>query len=55
MFYKESFVQEPNEKTGFDGNLWKWEYPNYTKSYMVVRNDVVVGIQAVIQFVMLLI
>ena len=30
MFYKESFVQEPMEKTGFDGNLWKWEYPNYT-------------------------
>ena len=26
------------EKTGFDGNLWKWEYPNYTKSYMVVAD-----------------
>ena len=38
MFYKESFVQEPVEKTGFDGNLWKWEYPNYTKSYMVVAD-----------------
>ena len=38
MFYKESFVQEPMEKTGFDGNLWKWEYPNYTKSYMVVAD-----------------
>ena len=38
MFYKESYVQEPVEKTGFDGNLWKWEYPNYTKSYMVVAD-----------------
>ena len=38
MFYKESFVQEPVEKTGFDGNLWKWEYPNYQKSYMVVAD-----------------
>ena len=38
MFYKESFIQEPIEKTGFDGNLWKWEYPNYQKSYMVVAD-----------------
>jgi hypothetical protein len=38
MFYKESYVQEPMEKTGFDGNLWKWEYPNYNKSYMVVAD-----------------
>ena len=38
QFYKESYVQEPMEKTGFDGNLWKWEYPNYNKSYMVVAD-----------------
>jgi hypothetical protein len=38
MFYKESYIQEPVEKTGFDGNLWKWEYPNYQKSYMVVAD-----------------
>lgn len=38
MFYKESFCQEPIEKTGFDGNLWKWEYPNYNKSYLVVAD-----------------
>jgi hypothetical protein len=29
---------EPIEKAGFDGNLWKWEYPNYNKSYMVVAD-----------------
>jgi hypothetical protein len=37
-FYKETFVQEPIEKTGFDGNLWKWEYPNYNQAYMVVAD-----------------
>jgi hypothetical protein len=35
MWFKETFVKEPVEKTGFDGNYWKWEYPDYNKSYMV--------------------
>ena len=38
MFFKETYVQEPIEKGGFDGNLWKWEYPDYNKSYMVVAD-----------------
>jgi hypothetical protein len=38
MFYKESFCQDPIEKTGFDGNLWKWEYPDYQKGYLVVAD-----------------
>lgn len=38
MFYKETYVQEPIEKTGWDSNLWKWEYPNYNKGYMVVAD-----------------
>jgi hypothetical protein len=38
MFYKETYIQEPIERGGFDGNLWKWEYPEYTKSYMVVAD-----------------
>lgn len=37
-FYKETFVQEPLEKTGIDGNLWKWEYPDYARKYMVVAD-----------------
>jgi hypothetical protein len=37
-FYKSTYVQEPIEKTGFDGNLWKWQYPDYSKSYMVVAD-----------------
>jgi hypothetical protein len=38
MFYKETYVQEPIEKTGWDSNLWKWEYPDYNKGYMVVAD-----------------
>ena len=38
QFYKETYVQEPIEKTGFDGNLWKWNFPDYTKSYMVIAD-----------------
>ena len=38
MFYKESYVQDPVERGGFDGNLWKWQYPEYSKSYMVVAD-----------------
>lgn len=38
QFYKKTFVQDPLEKTGFDGNLWKWEYPNYSRGYMVVAD-----------------
>jgi len=38
LWYKETFVKDPLEKTGFDGNYWKWEYPDYSKSYMVVAD-----------------
>jgi hypothetical protein len=38
QFYKQTYVQDPIEKTGFDGNLWRWEYPNYMKSYIVVAD-----------------
>lgn len=37
-FYKETYVRDPIEKRGLDGNLWIWEYPDYTKSYMVVAD-----------------
>jgi hypothetical protein len=37
-FYKSTYVQDPIEKGGFDGNLWKWQYPDYSKSYMVVAD-----------------
>jgi len=34
-FYKKTYVQEPVSKEGFDGNLWIWEYPVASKSYIV--------------------
>jgi hypothetical protein len=38
QFYKDTYVQDPIEKTGFDGNLWKWQFPDYNKSYIVVAD-----------------
>lgn len=38
QFYKETFCEEPIEKTGFDRNLWKWQFPDYEKSYMVIAD-----------------
>lgn len=38
QFYRETYVQPPIEKSGFDGNLWRWEYPNYSKTYIVVAD-----------------
>jgi hypothetical protein len=42
-FYRNTFVQEPLSKQGFDGNLWIWEYPNATSTYIaaadVARGD----------------
>ena len=37
-WYKDTYVMEPVEKRGFDGNLWVWEYANYNKQYMVVAD-----------------
>ena len=38
MWYKETWVTDPIEKTAFDGNLWRWEHPDYSRSYMVVAD-----------------
>jgi DNA-binding protein len=37
-FYEETFVKEPLEKSGVDGNLWRWEYPDPHKAYMVIAD-----------------
>ena len=26
---------DPIEKSGFDRNLWIWDYPNYSKNYLI--------------------
>ena len=38
MWYKDTYVMDPIEKGGFDGNYWKWEHPNYNRTYMVVAD-----------------
>lgn len=35
IYYKDTYQQKPQEKAGFDGNLWIWEQPNYSKPYLV--------------------
>ena len=37
-YYMQTYVQEPLEKRGFDGNLWVWEVPDYTKNYIVTAD-----------------
>lgn len=37
-FYKQTYVQEPLEKRGFDNNIWIWEPPNYAKMYIVAAD-----------------
>jgi hypothetical protein len=37
-FYEKTFLLEPVERRGVGGNLWIWEIPDYTKSYIVVAD-----------------
>ena len=37
-WYKNNMCQEPVEKRGHDNAYWVWEYPNYTKDYVVVAD-----------------
>ena len=38
LWYKDTYVMDPVEKRGFDGNLWVWEHPNYNRQYLVVAD-----------------
>lgn len=37
-YYMQTYVQEPIEKRGFDGNYWVWEFPDYTKNYVLTAD-----------------
>jgi len=37
-FYEETYMKDPIERRGVDGNLWIWENPDYMKSYAVVAD-----------------
>ena len=34
-FYEQTYVSDPVERRGIDGNLWIWEYPDYSKNYLI--------------------
>jgi hypothetical protein len=37
-WYKTTHVEDPVEKRGHDQGFWVWEYPDYSKDYMVVAD-----------------
>jgi hypothetical protein len=34
-WYRETYVKDPISKEYLDGNYWRWEHPDYTKTYTV--------------------
>ena len=38
QWYKDTYMQPPAEKRGQGGEYWVWEYPDYSRSYMVVAD-----------------
>tara|TARA_B110000908_G_scaffold28683_1_gene33745 strand:- start:5099 stop:6349 length:1251 start_codon:yes stop_codon:yes gene_type:complete len=38
LFYEQTYLKDPLERRGVDGNLWIWEGVDFTKSYMVVAD-----------------
>lgn len=37
-FFKENWIEEPIAKQGFDSNFWIWEWPDYTRDYIIVAD-----------------
>jgi hypothetical protein len=37
-YYESTFITDPIEKRGIEGGLHIWEYPDYTRSYMIVAD-----------------
>lgn len=35
LFYEETHRRDPEEKRSVDKGLWVWQYPDYTKSYLI--------------------
>ena len=38
QWYKESLCKDPIEQRGQNGEFWIWEYPDYSRDYMVVAD-----------------
>jgi len=37
-FYKQTYIKDPIERRGNQQDLWIWDYPNYSKNYMVTAD-----------------
>lgn len=37
-YYEQTYQTDPVEKRGADGNMWIWEYPEYTRSYIIAAD-----------------
>jgi len=37
-FYKTTFIKDPVEKRGNNQDYWIWDYPNYSKNYLLVAD-----------------
>ena len=37
-YYEKTFIKDPMERRGVDQNLWVWESPDYSRSYVVVAD-----------------
>jgi len=37
-YYEKTYIKDPLERRGVDQNLWVWETPDYTRTYMVVAD-----------------
>ena len=38
QWYKETMCKDPSEQRGMNGEYWIWEYPDYSRDYMVVAD-----------------
>ena len=38
QWYTDNLIQDPIEKKGFDGNIWVWKAPDYTRTYIVTAD-----------------
>lgn len=37
-WYRQTYVEEPLERRGFDANYYIWDYPDYSKTYIVAAD-----------------
>jgi len=37
-FYKQTYIKDPVEKRGNNQDLWIWDYPNYSKNYLLTAD-----------------